>query len=171
MQGVLNSDQIKQLSSQEPALISGCIDISEQLQPSGIDLTLKEIFFFTSAGKITASNKNRLVSNLEALQFDKSGYIHLAPGAYLITYNETVNIPLNLMGLVFPRSSLLRSGVTVNIAVWDPGYSGRGQSMLSVSNPQGFTLEKDARIVQMVFFTLEDASSGYSGIYQRENLE
>ncbi|MFA7190929.1 MAG: deoxyuridine 5'-triphosphate nucleotidohydrolase [Dehalococcoidales bacterium] len=170
MPGVLNSSHIKRLINRNPALVKGCVNITEQIQPCGIDLTLKEVASFTSAGRITRSNQDRLVSELEALKFDDKGQVHLAPGAYLITYNESVNLPLNLMALVLPRSSLLRSGATVHTAVWDPGYSGRGQSMLSVSNPKGFIVEKDARVVQMIFLTLDEASSGYNGTYQGENL-
>jgi dUTP pyrophosphatase len=168
--GILNSGQIQKLVNHEPALVSGYIDISEQLQPCGIDLTVQDIFSFTSPGRISRSNQDRLISELGALQFDHNGYIHLSAGAYLVTYNEAVNLPLNLMALVFPRSSLLRSGVSINTAVWDPGYSGRGQSMLTVFNPDGFILEKDARLAQMVFFILDEASQGYNGSYQGENL-
>ena len=74
------------------------------------------------------------------------------------------------MALATPRSSLLRCGVTVNTAVWDTGYSGRSQSLLVVYNPRGIRLEKNARIVQLVFFTLDRETEGYRGAYQGENL-
>ncbi len=170
MSGVLNASEIKELLSGKPALVDGCIDVSVQLQPSGIDLTVKEVLSFTSAGKLAQSNQNRRVSELQPLQFDSSGCVHLPAGAYLVTYNEIVNLPLNLMALVYPRSSLLRSGVTIHTAVWDPGYSGRGQSMMVVANSKGFILEKNARLVQMVFFMLEETTQGYNGVYQGENL-
>ncbi|HLB27762.1 MAG TPA: deoxyuridine 5'-triphosphate nucleotidohydrolase, partial [Dehalococcoidales bacterium] len=69
-----------------------------------------------------------------------------------------------------PRSSLLRCGVTVNTAVWDAGYSGRSQSLLVVYNPLGFRLQKDARVVQLVFFRLTGETEGYKGAYQGENI-
>ena len=74
------------------------------------------------------------------------------------------------MALGRPRSSLLRCGVTVNTAVWDAGYSGRSQSLLVVYNPLGFRLQKDARVVQLVFFRLTGETKGYQGKYQGENL-
>ncbi|MDD3264526.1 MAG: deoxyuridine 5'-triphosphate nucleotidohydrolase [Dehalococcoidales bacterium] len=170
MYGVLNAKQIMELSSHEPALICGCIDFSEQIQPCGIDLTVSQVTSFISAGKITRSNRDRRVSETRPVQFDANGQAQLGAGAYLITYNETVNLPLNLTALVLPRSSLLRSGATIHTAVWDPGYSGKGQSLLTVYNTEGLILEKDARLSQMVFYVLEETSQGYSGIYQGENL-
>ena len=92
------------------------------------------------------------------------------PGAYVITYNEIVHLPNNVMALARPRSSLLRCGVTVGTAVWDAGYSGRSQSLLVVHNTQGFRLQQNARIVQLVFLHLTGETEGYQGAYQEENI-
>jgi len=72
--------------------------------------------------------------------------------------------------LARPRSSLLRCGVTVGTAVWDAGYNGRSQSMLVVYHPQGFRLQKNARVTQLVFMTVTGDTEGYRGTYQRENI-
>ena len=95
----------------------------------------------------------------------------LTPGPYLITFNEIVNIPRRMMALGRPRSSLLRSGVAIHTAVWDAGYSGRSQALLTVHHPGGFRLQRNARIAQLVFFTLTAPdATGYAGRYQQENL-
>ncbi len=93
------------------------------------------------------------------------------PGAYIITYNEIVNLPTDVMALARPRSSLLRCGVTVDTAVWDAGYSGRSQSLMVVYHPRGFRLQRNARVVQLVFFRLTGATDGYQGTYQKENMD
>ncbi len=166
-----SSAQIKELMKKEPPVVSGYIDLEAQLQPSGFDLTLREVNAFSSAGKITCDNASRRISELGAMEFDSGNQLYLAPGAYLLTYNEIVSLPLNLMALALPRSSLLRSGVTVNTAVWDPGYTGRAQSMLTVLNPSGFSVERNARVVQLVFLLVEGQTDGYRGAYQRENMD
>ena len=104
------------------------------------------------------------------LVFDGLGAIELIPGTYLITYNEIVHLPKNIMALGRPRSSLLRCGVTIGTAVWDAGYEGRSQSLLVVYNSRGVRLEKNARIMQLVFLELTGSSEGYNGIYQGENI-
>jgi dUTP pyrophosphatase len=166
---VLSGEDIRRLIKQDTPLVEGWIDLDEQVQANGFDLTLREVALPQSAGKITVDNSQRVVSDLSPLVFDGMGYIELVPGTYIITYNEVVHLPKDIMALGRPRSSLLRCGVTVGTAVWDAGYSGRSQSLLVVYNPRGFRVQRNARIIQLVFFTLTDESEGYSGVYQGEN--
>ncbi len=168
---VLSKQDIQQLLRQQPPLIEGYVNLEEQVQPNGIDLTLREVALLQSSGKIAVKDSQRLVSNLAPLVFDGLDFVDLAPGAYVITYNEIVHLPKNVMALATPRSSLLRCGVTINTAVWDAGYSGRSQSLMVVYNPQGFRLQRNARIVQLVFFQLTQETEGYHGAYQRENID
>ena len=168
---VLSKQDIQQLLRQQPPLIEGYVNLEEQVQPNGIDLTLREVALLQSSGKIAVKDSQRLVSNLAPLVFDGLDFVDLAPGAYVITYNEIVHLPKNVMALATPRSSLLRCGVTINTAVWDAGYSGRSQSLMVVYNPQGFRLQRNARIVQLVFFQLTRETEGYHGAYQRENID
>jgi len=171
MTAVLSRQDIHRLLQREPPLIEGYIDLETQVQPNGIDLTLREVALLQTSGKIAASDSQRLVSDLAPLVFDGLGSIDLMPGAYIITYNEIVHLPNNIMALARPRSSLLRCGVTVNTAVWDAGYSGRSQSLMVVYNPQGFRLQRNARIVQLVFLQLTGETEGYQGAYQEENID
>ena len=167
---ILSKADIHRLLQQEPPLIEGWVDLEQQVQPNGVDLTLREVALPQSPGKIGVADSQRLVSDLAPLVFDGLGFINLMPGAYVITYNEIVHLPRNIMALATPRSSLLRCGVTINTAVWDAGYSGRSQSLMVVYNPQGFRLQKNARIVQLVFFQLTEEAEGYQGTYQGENI-
>ncbi|MBA7606906.1 dCTP deaminase, dUMP-forming [subsurface metagenome] len=167
---VLSQQEIRRLLKKKPPLIEGYIDLEEQVQPNGVDLTLREIALLQSSGRITAENSQRLVSDLAPLVFDGLGFIDLVPGAYIITYNEVVHLPKNIMALGRPRSSLLRCGVTVGTAVWDAGYEGRSQSLLVVYNPQGFRLQRNARMTQLIFLRLSQKTEGYQGAYQGENI-
>lgn len=146
------------------------VDPEKQLQPNGIDLTLRDIALLQSAGVIAVDNSQRQVSELAPLVFDGLGYIDLVPGIYLVTYNEVVHLPENITALAAPRSSLLRCGVTIETAVWDAGYSGRSQSLMVVYNSQGIRLQRNARIVQLIFFRLTRKTRGYQGKYQGENM-
>ena len=171
MVAVLSKHDIHRLLQQEPPLIEGYINLEEQVQPNGVDLTLRKVALLQSSGKIAVKDSQRLVSDLAPLVFDGMGFIDLVAGAYIITYNEIVHLPKNIMALAMPRSSLLRCGVTVNTAVWDAGYSGRSQSLMVVYNPQGFRLQRNARIVQLVFLELAQETEGYHGVYQGENID
>ncbi|MFC1908043.1 deoxyuridine 5'-triphosphate nucleotidohydrolase [Chloroflexota bacterium] len=170
MTAILSKPDIQRLLQQKPPLVEGYVNLDEQVQPNGVDLTLREIALLQSSGKIAVKNSQRLVSDTAPLVFDGLDFIDLVPGAYIITYNEIVHLPKDVMALATPRSSLLRCGVTVNTAVWDAGYSGRSQSLMVVYNPQGFRLQRNARIIQLVFLQLTQETEGYQGAYQGENV-
>ncbi len=167
---VLSGQDIHRLINQDPPLVEGWLDLEAQVQTNGFDLTLREVALPQSAGKIAVANSQRMLPELAPLVFDGLDSIELIPGTYIITYNEIVHLPKNIMALGRPRSSLLRCGVTVGTAVWDAGYSGRSQSLMVVYNPSGFCLQRNARIIQLVFFELTGETEGYRGAYQGENI-
>ena len=167
---ILSKAEIRQLLQQQPPLLEDYISLDEQLQPNGVDLTLRSVAMLQSAGRITFDNSLRIVSDLAPLVFDGLDFMYLMPGAYVITYNEIVHLPRDVMALGHPRSSLLRCGVNIGTAVWDAGYSGRSQSLVVVHNPYGVSLQRNARVVQLIFLRLTGETEGYQGIYQGENM-
>lgn len=159
------------ISDGERPLITKWKDLAEQVQPNGFDMTLRAISVFDEAGQIGVNSADRILPELAAVRFDEGGWATLSPGCYQVVFNEVVDIPTGLMALGRPRSSLGRCGVTLHTAVWDAGYNGRSTSLLSVLNPAGFRVQRDARVMQLVFLTMAKApESGYSGAYQHENV-
>ncbi len=167
---VLSSRDIRRLIAAEPPLVEKYIDLDQQVQANGFDLSLRDVAVIPSAGCVAADNAGRVIPNASPLVFDGLGRIDLPAGIYIITYNEIVHLPKHIMALGRPRSSLLRCGVTVGTAVWDAGYEGRSQSLLVVYNQYGFRLERNARTTQLVFMELTSGSEGYNGFYQGENI-
>ncbi|MHB8618685.1 MAG: deoxyuridine 5'-triphosphate nucleotidohydrolase [Chloroflexota bacterium] len=166
---VLPKQTISDLVGGSSRLVSGLISPEDQLQPCGLDLTLATVYELTEAGRLGVHDRH--LPDRVPLAFDFWGWLHLAPGHYSVLYNETVCLPLDLMALGRPRSSLQRCGATLHTAVWDPGYTGRSESLLVIHNAGGIDLQKDARILQLVFFRLQQPTSApYAGHYQRENL-
>lgn len=154
----------------EQNIITSLIDAEKQTQPCGIDLTVAKIEMYRSRGTIDFDNSKRALPRLD--EAGKIGdYWQLNPGAYLITLNETVDVPADHMGIARPRSSLLRMGATMETSVWDPGYKGKSQCMLVVHNPNGITICPNAKLLQIVFLPLSKKSEVlYSGQYQGEGL-
>jgi len=169
---VLSKKNLLALLDRKPPLVEGLLSPQEQVQPNGIDLTLRDIAALATAGRLGISNVERKLSELDPLALSEQGYLELTPGSYLITFNEIVHLPKDVMALGRPRSSLLRCGVNIHTAVWDAGYEGRSQALMVVNNPHGFRLTKNARLMQLVFIRLtEPTTEGYSGIFQGENIE
>ena len=157
--------------SEARGLVESMIDPETQTQMCGVELTLQKIERFLTAGAVAFDNKERKLPETELVNFDEMGWIELTVGAYLVTFNEIVNIPKDVAAMARARSTLLRCGATLETALWDPGYRGRSQSLLVVYNPQGLKLKKDARLMQLVFLRLEkEAEKLYSGKYQGENI-
>jgi dUTP pyrophosphatase len=152
-------------------LVESMIDPETQTQMCGVELTLQKIERFLTAGAVAFENKERKLPETVLVNFDEMGWIELTAGAYLVTFNEIVNIPKDVAAIARARSTLLRCGATLETALWDPGYRGRSQSLLVVYNPQGLKLKKNARLMQLVFLRLEnEAEKLYSGKYQGENI-
>lgn len=166
---VLSREELRAALAATPPLVEE-VDEVAQLQPNGIDLRVERVQRLVSAARLGAADAAREPAAREDVPSDGEGWWSLGRGAYVITYREKVNLPSGLTALIRPRSSLLRSGVTIHGAVWDAGYSGRGEGLLSVLSEHGYRLQRGARVAQLVFFRLSSATvEGYAGRYQGEN--
>jgi dUTP pyrophosphatase len=138
-----------------------------QVQPAGVDLRVSKVYRFLSGGVLGEERELPRVEELEPVE----GYWVLRPGAYKVRFAEVVSVPLTLVGLCFPRSSLLRMGALLACTVWDPGYRGRGEALLAVLNEHGLRLEVGARVAQLVFIRMDKRpKQGYRGVYLGENI-
>ena len=99
---------------------------------------------------------------------DDPSVYQLSPGGYVARYAEEIEIPEGHIGFVYPRSSLMRNSCTVDTAVWDAGYRGRGEGLLEVYHE--IEIERGARFAQFVL-ARADHDGSYAGSYQGENVE
>lgn len=136
----------------------------EQRQPNGVDLTVGAVFEQTEPGLVGRDEK-RVGERREVEPVD--GRYRLDRGTYVVRYGEPVGIPEGRIGLVLPRSTLLRNACTLDTAVWDAGYEGIGEGRLDVGNP--IEIEPGARIAQLVLASA-DHEGTYDGDYQGERL-
>lgn len=156
----------------ENGLIENYIDLETQLTPNGFDLTVKEIHRFESGGKLDFSNAERELSDTEKIEPERAegeeyGWWKLEPGAYKIVTNEIVDLPDNLVGYAYPRSSLLRMGATIENGIWDSGFRGRSSFLLIVENQSGIEIKENARVNHIVFQKKTSSENEYSGRYQQ----
>ena len=151
------------------SIIKDYIDADVQTQIAGFDLTAQDIMKLEDGGIIDFDNSNRQIPDHKEIEPIDNKWI-LKPGGYLVRYNEVIQVPLNAIGIVLPRSTLMRIGATLCSAVWDPGYKGRGIGLLIVNAK--ITVHVGARIAQIIFINTQDKlEKGYSGTYQNENVK
>ncbi|MFD1685492.1 deoxyuridine 5'-triphosphate nucleotidohydrolase [Halobellus litoreus] len=136
-----------------------------QIQPNGVDLTLGDVLEQVEAGRVGVDGKT--VGDREPVESDADGF-DLDPGGYILQYAETISIPEDHVGFLYPRSTLMRNSCMLNTAVWDAGYEGKGEGLLQVHHP--IRLERGARIAQLVLAEAghEDV---YAGTYQGERTD
>ncbi|MGI0078276.1 MAG: dCTP deaminase domain-containing protein [Nitrososphaerales archaeon] len=160
MPRILSGDEISNLVKKVEQADSG-----EQRQPAGFDVSLSKVYFYSDSTYALSIQKTE---NSELLEVHASdGYFDLGAGAYLIELNEITTIPKDAIGILLPRSTLLRNGLDVRSALFDPGYSGQPKVMLVCHRPA--RIQKFARVGQLILLRSDgEFAKQYSGQYQGE---
>jgi len=164
---ILTHDEIKRMIL-EDKLIENYVDLDLQLQSVGFDVTVHKIYELKGFGLIDFDNSERKRPEYREVEFENDR-VFLSEGSYVVEINEIINLPNNIMAIVYPRSTLVRCGATIASGIWDPGYRGRGKLCLFVGKQ--LFLKKNARIGQMIFIKLEKETKGYLGFYLNEGLD
>lgn len=147
----------------EKELIKLFPNFKELVQPSGIDLPLDKVYVQKGVGSLI-DNEKKLpeIEELEGPIFTLKPHT-----AYLASIDRKIKIPKGYSMLYLPRSTLLRSFVSVQTAVGDPGFFGTLMFMIYNHGDFEFKIKKGDRITQGVVFEVE-GSGEYNGSYQEE---
>lgn len=138
-------------------------EYEDSIQPSGIDLKLDKVYKQTSPGSLIDNVKN--LPELEEVECVDGIYTLKAKCSYSVTIMGKTNIPVGYTMLYLPRSTLLRSFISVHTAVGDPGFYGTLQFMIVNNGDYDYKIKKGERIVQAVVFDVS-GSGEYDGSYQ-----
>lgn len=139
----------------------------------GVDLRLGAVHRIVSGGAFIEANlgkrkgvKTKLVAEFKKRKRDQE-WVVIKPGDYyLVSTLEAINIPQDLMPIVFPRTSLFRAGLLLLNSKTDPGY--KGTLTMGLKNLSEFEvkLQLGARICNVVFFEIEGKTVSYRGQHQ-----
>jgi dUTP pyrophosphatase len=138
-------------------------DFKELIQPSGIDLRIDEVFQQNGSGSLIDNEKNLP----EICKLEPPIYTLKPRTGYLVTVDRKIKIPKGYSMLYLPRSTLLRSFITIHTAVGDPGFYGTLKFLLVNEGEYSYTLMQGERIAQGVVFLVE-GSGEYRGSYQEK---
>ena len=142
----------------------------------GVDLSIRSIESMEVGCTLRSKTYAASTRNIDKKEYSYNDEVFtgwfLPQGTYIVKLNEGCNFGPKDTGLIVLRSSLNRSGFTVCSAVWDPGYkSVDGDTIypmsvrLTIDNPNGFYLEENARIAQLLVLENEDTTL-YNGQWQ-----
>jgi deoxycytidine triphosphate deaminase len=141
-------------------------DSGKQEQPAGYDVSVNKIQSFPKS-KHTLGIAKGENSTLQDVPLVDDYFELNEPGAYFVDLNEITTIPKDAIGILLPRSTLLRNGLDVRTALFDPGYSGQPKVMLVCHRPA--RVQRFTRIGQLVIMKSDkEFASQYSGQYQGE---
>lgn len=134
----------------------------ECLGGAGYDLRIGK--FYSASGQTYLGKTERKLPEIEEIQED---ILLMKPGDYvLIETAESVNMPSDLAARVLNRSSLFRCGASTFNALVDPGYKGALTFGLKNISDHDFSIQKGARVAQIVFEEVKGGTELYKGRYQ-----
>ena len=145
----------------EKELVKIFPDFADLVQPSGIDLELDKIYIQKSEGSLIDNEKN--LPEIEALEGDI--YTLKSHTAYLASIKRKIKIQKGYTMLYLPRSTLLRSFISIQTAVGDPGFYGTLMFMIHNHGEFEYKIKSGDRIAQAVVFPVK-GSGEYNGSYQ-----
>jgi dCTP deaminase len=127
---------------------------SEQIQPASLDVRLGEQFV-----------------DADGRPFECEHAVDLVPGKRLLaTTKEKIELPNDVAAQLAGRSTVARRGIIIHkTAGWiDPGFEGEITLELCNMGRENQMLGVGDRVAQLVFYELDQPSSGYDGKYQNQ---
>lgn len=141
----------------------------------GVDLRLGSIHEIAKGGAFIEADgaeglgKRKGVTTKELGSFTSGKFktVTIKPRKYyLVQTLEKINTPLDLMPVVYPRTSLFRAGILLLNSKTDPGYSGQLTMGLINLSPFPVKLQLGTRICNIVFIKIQGKTISYRGQHQ-----
>lgn len=125
----------------------------EQLQGASYDVSMSgTIAVLKETGGIIDPTVAVAEESLyERIDVDKNGYL-LSPGNFvLVSLNEKITLPNNIIAHIRPRTRFTRNGILIADQHCNPTYTGILQIGLFNAGVNAFKLKKGLKIAQLVF--------------------
>ena len=157
---------------------------SFQLQAHAVDLRLGFTFLIPKAWRMTDRGREALALDplrdhgpeyFDVIELEQGQSFDLLPEEYvLVSTFETIKVPNDLMGILYPRSSVNRKGLSVDLTgIIDSGYE--GPLTLPIRNntrSQVIQLHPGERFCQIVFEALShEVQARKSRWHQKDVVE
>lgn len=158
----------------DPLLLIDCGFITgvraELVQGNSIDLTVRNVYQI-DGGVTILKNGHRVIPPYRkiepefAIQGAHRVFKFLPQHLYQVEFDQTIQMPRNVMGLTFPRSTMSKSGANCETGLFDSGYQGGIGMTVGVKFESYF--EEGAAIAQIAFFRA-DSNKLYDGYYTND---
>ncbi len=153
-----------------------------QLQEHSVDLRLGYTFMIPKMWHLTSKGRESLDIThfdkrnneyFDVVELEQGQYFDLLPQEYIIVSTlERVRLPGDIMGVLYPRSSTNRKGLSLDLTgIIDAGYD--GQLVLPIRNntrSQAVRLFPGERLCQVVFEELKSAVTPKPSKYHQKDI-
>jgi len=165
---ILTRHEIKGLIEDKKLCFEPALD-AWQNQPHAVDLRLGTVFYLPKIWKMTDGGREVLTvdvtetagDNFEKIELNPGQFFDLAPGESIIASTlEKIELKSpDLMGVLYPRSSINRRGLSVDLTgIIDTFYAGHLMiPILNKTASQVIRIYPGERICQVLFHRLETA--------------
>ncbi|NCF75426.1 MAG: hypothetical protein GWO87_02995 [Xanthomonadaceae bacterium] len=138
---------------------------------AGFDLRLGEVYELEGDGFLGVEERDtpniKLVGKNNLEKNESENFFIFEPGKYyLIKTIEKVNLPITLSGIIFPRTTLFRSGLGLFNGIVQPGYSGELTFGLCNLGKSNIKVSFGARVVHITFHEVLGEGNQYRGQWQ-----
>lgn len=132
---------------------------------AGFDLRLGEVYEIKGKGFLGIEERKtpetKVVSSYE--KGKKRTFIFKPGSYYLVKTLESVNLPEDIGGYLYPRSTMFRSGLLQGLTQIAPGYSGPLVTSIANVGSSDVEVELGARFMHVQFEFVEGRGSSYRG--------
>jgi len=137
---------------------------------AGFDLRLGAVYEIEGDGFLGIEERDtpnaKLIKKYEEIKKDENFFV-FNPGKYfLIKTIEKVNLPTTLSGIIFPRTTLFRSGIGLFNGIVQPGYSGELTFGICNLGESKIKLSLGSRVVHITFHEVSGYGNQYKGQWQ-----
>lgn len=168
---ILGIKELHHLVSEQKLVENLCDREMNNPEGAGFDLRLGEVYALKGDGFLGVEERQtpeiELLAAHDSEKPQEQDFFVLEPGKYyLVKTMEKVNLPVTLSGVIFPRTTMFRSGLGLFNGVVQPGYSGEltfGVCNLGKSN---IKISFGARIVHITFQEVLGEGNRYRGQWQ-----
>lgn len=138
---------------------------------AGFDLRLGEIYELEGDGFLGVEERDtpkiNLVAKNEEGKPENENFFIFEPGKYyLVKTMEKVNLPVTVSGIIFPRTTLFRSGLGLFNGIVQPGYQGELTFGLCNLGKSNIKISFGARVVHITFHEVLGEGNQYRGQWQ-----
>lgn len=138
---------------------------------AGFDLRLGEVYELQGDGFLGIEEREtpkiNLIAQNNSEKAETENFFIFEPGKYyLIKTMEKVNLPITLSGIIFPRTTMFRSGLGLFNGVVQPGYCGELTFGICNLGKSNIKISFGARVVHITFHEVLGEGNQYRGQWQ-----